>query len=143
MGRTTYPLLWSRRQESNLQPDDYKSPALPVELRRQMFFYVFYFFSPSFQNTPPHFPGTPAPPMVHQRLSQSLTPRVSEISATNCNNIYINLTLLILDIYISYIIFLSLRLLYIQDLYLAQCFFEIPVAERKQSDDHFYAVFSG
>ena len=36
LGRTTYPLLWSRRQESNLQPDDYKSPVLPVELRRHM-----------------------------------------------------------------------------------------------------------
>ena len=29
--------LWSRRQESNLQPADYKSAALPVELRRRFF----------------------------------------------------------------------------------------------------------
>ena len=29
-----YTLVWSWRQESNLQPADYKSAALPIELRQ-------------------------------------------------------------------------------------------------------------
>ena len=32
----TFPYYWSWRSESNQQPADYKSAALPIELRQQM-----------------------------------------------------------------------------------------------------------
>ena len=33
----TYPYMWSWRLESNPQPADYKSAALPIELHQQIF----------------------------------------------------------------------------------------------------------
>ena len=75
------------------------------------FLSVFSFSDQGFQTTPPTFPGTPSP----SKLPASEPKGGCLKSVLLIVIIYIyNLTLLVLDYYISYIIFLSLRLIYIQ-----------------------------